>query len=170
MPTSRTNGPSTTRRDLPIVRDDAALVCSGRGCAPLPRRNLSSAVPEPSPVRPVRRLVSARVPVVGGSLGIFPRWPVRDWPGHRDHGGECESFDRVRVRMSLLPPLDQRTTRLLFLRRPRPPAPRFQVWIWSSWLNARHMTFAGCSLVWVALTDLYIYLISSGSIRDVNTG
>jgi len=32
------------------------------------------------------------------------------------------------------------------------------------------MTFAWCSLVWVALTDLYIYLISSGSIRDVNTG
>ncbi len=46
---------------------------------------------------------------------------------------------------------------------------RYGLWKWSSWLNARHMLFAWCSLVWVALTDLYIYLVSSGAIRDVNT-
>jgi hypothetical protein len=31
------------------------------------------------------------------------------------------------------------------------------------------MVFAWCSLVWVALTDLYIYLLSTGTIRDVST-
>ena len=46
---------------------------------------------------------------------------------------------------------------------------RHRVWTWSSWLNARHMTFAWCSLVWVSLTDLYIYLVSTGTISDVNT-
>lgn len=48
-------------------------------------------------------------------------------------------------------------------------APRYHAWTWSSWLNARHMAFAWCSLVWVALTDLYIYLLSTGTIRDINT-
>jgi hypothetical protein len=46
---------------------------------------------------------------------------------------------------------------------------RYHLWTWSSWLNARHMAFAWCSLVWVALTDLYVYLLSTGTIRDVNT-
>jgi hypothetical protein len=46
---------------------------------------------------------------------------------------------------------------------------RHGLWTWSSWLNGRHMGFAWCSLVWVALTDLYIYLISTGTIRDLNT-
>jgi hypothetical protein len=31
------------------------------------------------------------------------------------------------------------------------------------------MSFAWFSLVWVAATDLYIYLVSSGTIRDLNT-
>jgi hypothetical protein len=31
------------------------------------------------------------------------------------------------------------------------------------------MLFAWCSLIWVAVTDLYVYLVSSGAIRDVNT-
>ena len=31
------------------------------------------------------------------------------------------------------------------------------------------MVFAWCSLVWVAFTDLYIYLVSTGTIRDLNT-
>ena len=39
----------------------------------------------------------------------------------------------------------------------------------SSWLNERHMAFAWFSLVWVAFTDLYIYLVSTGTIRDLNT-
>jgi len=45
----------------------------------------------------------------------------------------------------------------------------YGAWKWSSWLNGHHMPFAWCSLVWVALTDLYIYLVSSGTIRDINT-
>jgi hypothetical protein len=51
----------------------------------------------------------------------------------------------------------------------RPASARHAVWTWSSWLNARHMAFAWASLVWVALTDLYIYLLSTGAIRDLNT-
>lgn len=46
---------------------------------------------------------------------------------------------------------------------------RHTMWSWSTWLNERHMRFAWLSLVWVALTDLYIYLVSSGTIRDLNT-
>jgi hypothetical protein len=46
---------------------------------------------------------------------------------------------------------------------------RYQVWRGSSWLNERHMLFAWCSLVWVALTDVYVYLVSSGAINDWNT-
>ena len=48
-------------------------------------------------------------------------------------------------------------------------SPRFQLWKGSSWLNERHMAFAWFSLVWVAFTDLYIYLVSTGTIRDLNT-
>ncbi|MGH9170237.1 MAG: hypothetical protein ACRD0Z_05125 [Acidimicrobiales bacterium] len=33
-------------------------------------------------------------------------------------------------------------------------------------LNARHQLFAWMSLIWVALTDLYVYLVSSGAIHD----
>jgi len=48
-------------------------------------------------------------------------------------------------------------------------SPRHQLWSWSSWLNARHMGFAWFSLAWVVLTDLYIYLVSSGRLPDLNT-
>jgi hypothetical protein len=33
----------------------------------------------------------------------------------------------------------------------------------------RHRGFAWLSLFWVVLTDLYVYLVSTGTIRDVNT-
>jgi hypothetical protein len=46
---------------------------------------------------------------------------------------------------------------------------RYRLWAGSTWLNQRHMLFAWVSLVWVAFTDLYIYLVSTGSIRDLNT-
>ena len=46
---------------------------------------------------------------------------------------------------------------------------RYGAWRWSSWLNERHMLFAWCSLVWVAVTDLYIYLLSTGAVEDWNT-
>lgn len=39
----------------------------------------------------------------------------------------------------------------------------------SSWLNGRHMQFAWLSLFWVAFTDAYIYLVSTGTIVDLNT-
>jgi hypothetical protein len=47
--------------------------------------------------------------------------------------------------------------------------PRFRMWKWSTWLNERHMAIAWVSLVWVAFTDLYIYLVSRGTISDLNT-
>ena len=46
---------------------------------------------------------------------------------------------------------------------------RYGLWKGSTWLNTRHMAFAWLSLVWVASTDAYIYLVSSGAIRDLNT-
>ena len=48
-------------------------------------------------------------------------------------------------------------------------SPRYGLWKRSTWLNERHMLFAWVSLVWVAFTDLYIYLVSSGTIQDLNT-
>jgi hypothetical protein len=51
----------------------------------------------------------------------------------------------------------------------REASTRYTVWSWSTWMNERHMAFAWFSLVWVAFTDLYIYLVSSGAIRDLNT-
>ena len=46
---------------------------------------------------------------------------------------------------------------------------QYRMWRGSTWLNERHMAFAWFSLVWVAFTDFYIYLVSSGAIRDLNT-
>jgi hypothetical protein len=48
-------------------------------------------------------------------------------------------------------------------------SPRYGMWKGSTWLNEHHMAFAWFSLVWVAFTDLYIYLVSSGAVRDLNT-
>jgi hypothetical protein len=45
----------------------------------------------------------------------------------------------------------------------------YQAWRGSTWLNERHQLFAWLSLVWVAFTDAYIYLVSSGRIQDLNT-
>jgi hypothetical protein len=46
---------------------------------------------------------------------------------------------------------------------------RYRFWKLSTWLNVRHRGFAWLSLFWVVLTDLYVYLVSTGTIRDVNT-
>ncbi len=48
-------------------------------------------------------------------------------------------------------------------------ASRYQLWRLSSWFNGRHMRYAWLSLVWVVWTDLYIYLVATGTIRDLNT-
>ena len=48
-------------------------------------------------------------------------------------------------------------------------SPGYRLWKGSSWLNERHMLFAWISLVWVAFTDFYIYLVATGTIRDPNT-
>ena len=45
----------------------------------------------------------------------------------------------------------------------------YRLWKGSTWLNERHMAFAWFSLIWVAFTDFYIYLVSAGTIRDLNT-
>jgi hypothetical protein len=43
---------------------------------------------------------------------------------------------------------------------------RYQLWRLLSPLNARHMQFAWASLLWVALADLYIRLVASGTFTD----
>jgi hypothetical protein len=48
-------------------------------------------------------------------------------------------------------------------------SPHYPLWKGASWLNDRHMAFAWFSLIWVAFTDFYIYLVSTGTIRDLNT-
>ncbi|MGH3745168.1 MAG: hypothetical protein ACRDTP_09945 [Mycobacteriales bacterium] len=43
---------------------------------------------------------------------------------------------------------------------------RYRVWGWVSWLNGRHMQLAWMSLVWVALTDLYVWLVATNVFSD----
>ncbi len=43
---------------------------------------------------------------------------------------------------------------------------RHKLWKFVTPLNARHMTFAWCSLFFVAFTDLYVRLVASGTITD----
>ncbi len=42
-------------------------------------------------------------------------------------------------------------------------------WSLSSWLNARHMQFAWTSLICIAVCDMYVRLVSSGVLSDLNT-
>ena len=44
---------------------------------------------------------------------------------------------------------------------------RYRFWTVVSRLNGNHMAFAWVSLVWVALADLYIYLLAADVITDV---
>jgi len=46
-------------------------------------------------------------------------------------------------------------------------AARFKAWSLVSRLNKNHMLWAWCSLVWVAVSDVYIRLCSMGVIKDV---
>jgi hypothetical protein len=46
---------------------------------------------------------------------------------------------------------------------------RHGAWTKVSWLNARHQVFAWASLIWVALSDVYVRLVSMGVIKDLNT-
>ena len=46
---------------------------------------------------------------------------------------------------------------------------RYKLWTSISWLNGRHMLWAWVSMIWVAVTDLYIMLVSKGIITDWNT-
>ncbi len=43
---------------------------------------------------------------------------------------------------------------------------RLRLWKFVSWFNERHMQFAWASLVWVALSDVYVRLVASGLIHD----
>lgn len=44
---------------------------------------------------------------------------------------------------------------------------RYRMWHVVSRLNERHMLFAWISLIWVALTDLYVRLVAMGVIHDL---
>jgi hypothetical protein len=46
---------------------------------------------------------------------------------------------------------------------------KYTLWKRVTWLNARHGIFAWISLIWVALCDVYIRLVSMEIIRDFNT-
>jgi hypothetical protein len=43
---------------------------------------------------------------------------------------------------------------------------RYKAWTWVSRLNAHHMRLAWASLIFVAVTDLYVRLVASGTIHD----
>jgi hypothetical protein len=43
---------------------------------------------------------------------------------------------------------------------------RYKWWTFVSWLNRHHMKWAWASLIWIAVADGYIRLVSNGSITD----
>jgi hypothetical protein len=43
---------------------------------------------------------------------------------------------------------------------------RYKMWTFESKLNGRHMQFAWVSLVWVAFTDFYVWMVATGHITD----
>ena len=43
---------------------------------------------------------------------------------------------------------------------------RYRFWKFLTPLNAKHMNFAWASLVFVALTDVYVRLVASGALTD----
>jgi hypothetical protein len=43
----------------------------------------------------------------------------------------------------------------------------YKIWSFISRLNERHMEYAWVSLIWVAVADLYVRLVSMGAIHDV---
>jgi hypothetical protein len=49
------------------------------------------------------------------------------------------------------------------------PTLSYSAWKKATWFNVRHMNFAWASLISVALTDLYVRLVSMGVIHDLNT-
>jgi hypothetical protein len=44
---------------------------------------------------------------------------------------------------------------------------RYKIWRFLTPLNERHMLFAWVSLIWVALSDLYVRLLATGVIHDI---
>ena len=46
---------------------------------------------------------------------------------------------------------------------------QYKAWKKTSILNSQHMLWAWISMIWGALTDLYIMLVSKGVITDLNT-
>jgi hypothetical protein len=48
-------------------------------------------------------------------------------------------------------------------------SPMLSLWRRATWFNERHMRFAWASLAWVAITDIYVRLVSTGVIIDLNT-
>jgi hypothetical protein len=40
------------------------------------------------------------------------------------------------------------------------------MWTWVSKLNGNHMRYAWISMVFVAFTDFYVYLVASGKITN----
>ena len=46
---------------------------------------------------------------------------------------------------------------------------KYKAWKKVSLLNSKHMLWAWASMIWVALTDLYVMLVSKGIITDLNT-
>jgi hypothetical protein len=89
------------------------------------------------------------VPLVGGISAFFLNGRG-DRRGHRDHGDQRRPPERLRLRLPLLASPDRRALRLLLVRGRAP-------WTVEGIVVAQraHMLFAWCSLVWVAVTDLY---------------
>ena len=46
---------------------------------------------------------------------------------------------------------------------------RYKLWTSISWLNGRHMFWAWVSMIWVAFTDYYVRMVSSGHWIDYDT-
>ena len=123
--------------------------------------------PEPAPLHALWRSVSTGVLVVGRTGGVLqgrPRFGIG--VGGRD-GSERYVVDRSTFGCHSWRHLIG--GRLDCFTCDNAISPGYGLWKGSTWMNERHIAFAWFSLVWVAFTDFYIYLVSSGMIRDLNT-
>ena len=147
---------------LPVVVAVPAGLRGPRAAPPLHRRDpVPAARPERAPVLLLRRAGVQRDPELGRDRRVRLRRAHRDRRRHavlvvnavllwlyslschacrHAVGGRIDHFSRHPV--------------------------RYRAWTFVSRLNPYHGNFAWASLVWVALTDLYVRLVASGVIHD----
>jgi hypothetical protein len=146
-----------TRKDTPLPRPAARCPHHRRAAHPPRPRDRTDHRQNPQPparaqARHLPGTQSSRSTSAGTSASAWARWSRRSTrcccgcihcpatPAGHAAGGRINHFSRHPV--------------------------RYKAWTFVSRLTPNHGNFAWLSLVWVALTDLYVRLVASGAITD----